>query len=67
MLVLLLASTVAAAFGQFVSAALTAAMVDLSVALNFVQSYRSQQAAQRLRERVGQTAKRRFYDDRRGT
>jgi P-type Mg2+ transporter len=53
-LVLLLASTVVAAFGQFVSAALTAAMVVLSVALNFVQSYRSQQAAQR--ERVGQTA-----------
>jgi P-type Mg2+ transporter len=55
-LVLLLASAVAAAFGQFVSAALTAAMVVLSVALNFVQSYRSQQAAQRLRERVGPTA-----------
>jgi hypothetical protein len=32
-----------------------------------VQSYRSQQAAQRLRERVGQTAERRFYGDRRGT
>jgi Mg2+-importing ATPase len=54
--VLLLASLVSAVFGQFVSAAVTAAMIVLSVALNFVQSYRSQQAAQRLRERVGQTA-----------
>jgi Mg2+-importing ATPase len=55
-LVLLLASVVAAAFGQFVSAAVTTAMIVLSVTLNFVQSYRSQQAAQRLRERVAQTA-----------
>ncbi|HEX2437294.1 MAG TPA: magnesium-translocating P-type ATPase [Methylomirabilota bacterium] len=55
-LVLLLASVVSAALGQLVSAAVTAAMIVLSVALNFVQSYRSQQAAQRLRERVGQTA-----------
>ena len=55
-LVLLLASVVSAAFGQFVSAAVTTAMIVLSVALNFVQSYRSQQAARRLRERVGQTA-----------
>ena len=55
-LVLLLASAVAAAFGQFVSSAVTAAMLVLSVALNFTQRYRSQQAAQRLRERAGQTA-----------
>ena len=55
-LVLLLASIVSAALGQLVSAAVTSAMLVLSVALNFVQSYRSQQAASRLRERVGQTA-----------
>ncbi len=55
-LVLLLASVVAAAFGQLVSAAVTAAMIALSVTLNFLQSYRSQQAARRLRERVAQTA-----------
>jgi Mg2+-importing ATPase len=55
-LVLLLASVLAAAFGQFVSAAVTAAMIVLSVALNFLQSYRSQQAARRLRDRVAQTA-----------
>jgi Mg2+-importing ATPase len=55
-LVLLIASGLAAAFGQFVSAAVTAAMIVLSVALNFFQTYRSQQAARRLRELVGQTA-----------
>jgi Mg2+-importing ATPase len=55
-LVLLLASVVSAALGQFVSAVVTSAMIVLSVTLNFVQSYRSQQAARRLRERVGQTA-----------
>ena len=55
-LVLLLASVVSAALGQLVSAAVTAAMIVLSVALNFAQSHRSQQAAQRLRDRVGQAA-----------
>ena len=55
-LVLLLASGLSAAFGQFVSAAITAAMLVLSVVLDFVQSYRSQAAARRLRESVGQTA-----------
>jgi Mg2+-importing ATPase len=55
-LVLLLATVLAAAFGQFASSAVTAAMLVLSVALNAVQSYRSQQAARRLRERAGQTA-----------
>jgi Mg2+-importing ATPase len=55
-LVLLLASGLAAAFGQFVSAAVTAAMIVLSVTLGFIQSYRSQQAARRLRELVSQTA-----------
>src|SRR5262245_44692903 len=54
--VLLIASGLAAAFGQFVSAAVTAAMIVLSVTLNFIQSYRSQQAARRLRELVSQTA-----------
>ena len=40
-LVLLLASVVSAALGQLVSAAVTAAIIVLSVALNFTQSYRS--------------------------
>ena len=55
-LVLLLASAVSAAFGQVVSSAIIALMVILSVVLNFTQAYRSQLAAQRLRERVGHTA-----------
>src|SRR5262249_37261897 len=55
-LVLLIASGLSAAFGQLVSATVTAAMIVLSVSLNFLQSYRSQQAARRLRELVNQTA-----------
>jgi RNA polymerase-binding transcription factor DksA len=54
--VLLLASAMAAAFGQLASAVITAAMLVLSVALNFVQNHRSRQAIRRLRARVGQTA-----------
>ena len=55
-LILLVASAVSAAFGQVVSALIIALMLVLSVALNFTQAYRSQQAAVRLRRRVGQTA-----------
>ncbi len=55
-LILLLASGVSAVFGQLVSSAVIALIVVLSIALNFTQAYRSQRAAQRLRERVGQTA-----------
>ena len=55
-LILLVASVVSAAFGQVVSAVIIALMLILSVALNFTQAYRSQQAAQRLRQQVGQTA-----------
>jgi Mg2+-importing ATPase len=55
-LILLLASGVSAAFGQVVSSAVIALMVVLSIVLNFTQAYRSQLAARRLRERVGQVA-----------
>jgi len=55
-LVLLTASVVSAVFGQLASALIVIAMVLLSVALNFSQSYRSHQAAQRLRDLVGQRA-----------
>ncbi|MBI3636745.1 MAG: magnesium-translocating P-type ATPase, partial [Candidatus Rokubacteria bacterium] len=55
-ILLLAASTLAAAFGQAVSSVIVALMVALSVGLNFTQSYRSAQAARRLRERVGQHA-----------
>jgi Mg2+-importing ATPase len=55
-LVLLMASGVAAALGQAVSSLVIVAMIVLSVALNVTQSWRSQHAARRLRERVGHTA-----------
>ena len=55
-LILLVASAVSAALGQSASAAIIALMLILSVALNFTQAYRSQQAAARLRRQVGQTA-----------
>ncbi len=55
-LILLVASTISAALGQVVSSAIVAFMLVLSIALNFTQAYRSQKAAERLREQVGQTA-----------
>jgi Mg2+-importing ATPase len=55
-LILLVASVVSAVFGQVASSVIVACMLLLSVALNFSQSYRSQVAARRLRERVGQRA-----------
>jgi Mg2+-importing ATPase len=47
---------VSAAFGQLVNSVLIALMLVLSVVLNFAQGYRSQRAARRLREQVGQRA-----------
>ena len=55
-LVLLCASAVSAIFGQIVSSIVVAAMLLLSIVLNFTQTYQSQRAARRLRERVGQRA-----------
>jgi Mg2+-importing ATPase len=55
-LILLVASAVSAAFGQVVSSLIIVGMVLLSVGLNFSQTYQSQVAAQRLRDRVGQRA-----------
>jgi Mg2+-importing ATPase len=55
-LILLCASAVSAIFGQFVSSIIVAAMLLLSIALNFSQTYQSQMAARRLRELVGQRA-----------
>src|SRR5581483_3114120 len=54
--ILLLASAASAAFGQATSSVVIALMLVLSIALNFVQAYRSQAAARRLREQVSQTA-----------
>ncbi len=55
-LILLCASAVSAIFGQVVSSLVVAAMLLLSIGLNFSQTYQSQVAARRLRELVGQRA-----------
>src|SRR5262249_48077165 len=55
-IILLLASVVSAGLGEGVNAALIVLMVALSVVLNFVQSYRSPRAAERLRGTVAPRA-----------
>ncbi len=55
-LVLVAASTISAILGDVSSAVVVLVMIVLSILLNFVQSYRSQQAASRLRERIASTA-----------
>ncbi len=55
-LVLLVASGLSALLGDKIDAALIASMVVFSVAINLVQTWRSQKAAERLRERVAVTA-----------
>jgi Mg2+-importing ATPase len=55
-LVLLVASGLSALLGQLVDAALIAGMVLFSVAINIVQTWRSQKAAERLRDCVAPTA-----------
>ena len=62
-LILLCASAVSAMFGQFVSSVIVAAMLLLSIALNFSQTYQSQRAARRLREWVGGSDQRREDGD----
>ncbi len=54
--ILLLASIVSAFVGELVNAAITIVIVSLSMAVNFVQTFRSQQAADRLRATVAPTA-----------
>lgn len=54
--ILLLSSLVSAFLGEATSAAIIVAMVMLSLALDFGLSYRSQRAAERLREEVAPTA-----------
>jgi Mg2+-importing ATPase len=55
-IILLIASAISAVLGEPVNAAIIAAIVALSVAVNFVQTYRSQRAIDRLREGVASTA-----------
>jgi P-type Mg2+ transporter len=55
-LILVIASVVSAILGDTVNAIIIGVMVALSVVLNFVQAYRSQRAAERLREAAAPTA-----------
>jgi P-type Mg2+ transporter len=55
-IILLVASAIAGSLGQPVDAVIIVTMVVLGVAINFWQSYRSQQAADRLRASVSPTA-----------
>ena len=51
-LILLVATAISAFLGQAVDAIIIAAMVVMSVVLNFVQAYRSERAVQGLRDQV---------------
>ncbi|MDO8432621.1 MAG: cation-transporting P-type ATPase, partial [Candidatus Binatus sp.] len=55
-LILLIASVTSALVGEAVGSIIIAAMVVLSVVLNFVQAYRSERAVRRLRDQVAPTA-----------
>src|SRR5262245_28027833 len=56
-IILLIASVISAFVGEPVDAAIIAVVVLLSVALNFIQTSRSQRAAERLRAQVAPTAR----------
>ena len=55
-LILLVASAISALLGQMVDAILIAAMVVLSIALNFFQTYRSARAVEALRNQIAPKA-----------
>src|SRR5574337_1608942 len=55
-LMLLVAATVSGILGDRIGAGIIVAMVSLSVMLNYVLSYRSKRAAERLREGIAPTA-----------
>ncbi len=55
-IILLIASAASAVLGERVNASLIVLMVALSVALNFVQTYRSHRVAEGLRDAVAPTA-----------
>jgi Mg2+-importing ATPase len=54
--ILLVASAISAFLGELTNALIVVTMVVLSTLLNFVQTYRSQRAAARLRDKVAPTA-----------
>jgi len=56
-IILLVASAISAAVGEVINASIIALMVLLSAALNFVQTYRSQRAVERIRKEVAPTAR----------
>jgi Mg2+-importing ATPase len=55
-IILLVASAISAAVGEVINASIIALMVLLSAALNFVQTYRSQRAVERIRNEVAPMA-----------
>ena len=55
-IILLIASLISALLGEVLNASIIAVMVLLSAALNFIQTFRSQRAAERLRLQVAPTA-----------
>ena len=55
-IILLLASVISAALGEFINASIIVTMVVFSVALNFIQTYRSQKAVESIRKEVAPTA-----------
>jgi Mg2+-importing ATPase len=55
-IILLVASVIAAALGEIINASIIVTMVLLSVALNFIQTYRSQKAVDSIRKEVAPTA-----------
>jgi P-type Mg2+ transporter len=55
-IILLVAGAMSAALGEVINAAIIVTMVLLSVALNFVQTYRSQKAVASIRKEVAPTA-----------
>ena len=55
-IILIVASAIAAALGEIINASIIITMVLLSVALNFIQTYRSQKAVDSIRKEVAPTA-----------
>ena len=55
-IILLVASGISAALGEVINASIIITMVLLSVALNFIQTYRSQKAVESIRKEVAPTA-----------
>jgi Mg2+-importing ATPase len=55
-IILLGASAISAALGEVINASIIVLMVLLSVALNFIQTFRSQRAVDRIRKEVAPTA-----------